>query len=421
MENWSRLDFTAFAVPGFLIFIAIEYFVSRRQKKRYFRFESSVMNLCVGIAERITDILIFGIFYNLFEFIQEHYGIFNIPDNLWTAAVLFIAIDFVWYWYHRLGHEVNILWSAHVIHHQSEAFNYTVSARITVFQAIIRNTFWCVLPLIGFSPQTMSVCLLIHGLYSFFIHTRTIGKLGILEYIFVTPSHHRVHHASNERYLDKNYGDVLIVWDKIFHTFQKETETPVYGLTRQLKSHSFLWQHFHQFLELAYAVAETRGIGEKLRMVFGRPDKISPEIRTHLESIFLSGTRTGKKKNKSSLKYYVIFQLIISLTLLFVLTLTHHLLEMPLFVLGTIFILITLVNCGAILDQRKWAFYPEYSRALLLIVTCGWYFPNPVMVGTSILAAFALSYYFEYAQQKFIVVLYGKNYETAMSNTHKRE
>ena len=142
--------------------------------------------------------------------------------------MMLLATDFVWYWYHRLGHEVNIFWGAHIVHHQSEEFNFTVAARITTLQAIVRNVFWCILPFIGFHPNLVMTILVVHGVYSFFTHTQILEKQKWLEYIFITPSLHGVHHASDEKYLDKNYGDVFVFWDKLFGTFQKEEEKPKY-------------------------------------------------------------------------------------------------------------------------------------------------------------------------------------------------
>jgi alkylglycerol monooxygenase len=126
-------------------------------------------------------------FLYFFTYIHEHFALFTIKPNVLGWIALFLCTDLVWYWYHRLGHQVNILWAAHIVHHQSQDFNYTVSARITIFQAIARCMFWSVLPLIGFSPSMISLFLLIHGIYPFFIHTQTIGKLGWIEKIFVTP------------------------------------------------------------------------------------------------------------------------------------------------------------------------------------------------------------------------------------------
>jgi len=203
------------------------------------------------------------------------------------------------------------LWALHVVHHQSEDFNFTVSARITVLQAFARTGFWCVLPLIGFPAPMITGMLLVHGLYPFFIHTRLVGKLGVLEYLFVTPSHHRVHHASNEQYLDKNYGDVFIIWDKLFGTFKKEDEEPVYGLTHPLKTYSFLWQHFHYFIEMAVAIKQENTLKGKLQLLFGRPDKLDPIARAKAEAIF--HVKQNKGTIEQPLNNYMVWQMVLLL------------------------------------------------------------------------------------------------------------
>ena len=129
----------ALAVPLFLFFMGLEYLVAKWQKKNYFRFNNSVANLNVGIAERLLDSFTIGLFYFVYDYLHRHYALLDIRVNAWGWIGLFIATDFVWYWYHRLAHEINVFWAVHVVHHQSEDFNYTVSARITVFQAIVAN------------------------------------------------------------------------------------------------------------------------------------------------------------------------------------------------------------------------------------------------------------------------------------------
>jgi sterol desaturase/sphingolipid hydroxylase (fatty acid hydroxylase superfamily) len=230
------------------------------------------------------NLFITGSFYGLYYYIYEHYAILNIPNGWPVWISLLLATDLIWYWYHRLGHEINIMWGAHIVHHHSETFNYTVSARITTLQAVIRNIFWCVLPFIGFHPAMVIAILVIHGTYSFFTHTQLIGKLGWLENILITPSHHRVHHASNEKYLNKNYGDIFVFWDKLFGTFQKEEEEPVYGLTHPLKRHSFLWQHFHYYAELAEACRRSGSIYQSIRILLGKPEDLDQGIRKDLEA-----------------------------------------------------------------------------------------------------------------------------------------
>lgn len=365
----------AWAVPLFLGLMGLEYLVARKTGKNYFGFASSISNLNVGIAERLLDTFTVGIFYFVYETLHRHLAVFNIQSGVLLWFSLLLLTDFIWYWYHRLAHEVNFLWAAHVVHHQSDDFNYTVSARITVFQAFARMCFWAILPVIGFPPAMIISVQLVHGIYPFFIHTRTIPKLGFLEYIFVTPSHHRVHHASNDQYLDKNYGDVFIFWDKLFGTFVVEEEEPVYGLTKPLDSNSFLWQHFHFILEIGYTVKQTEGFRERLRVVFGRPDRIDPEMRCRLEKRFLSPDKAGHFTRR--LHAYVVWQVIGILVVLFSFLLLEY--YVPVFVQGciTLVIFLTLINSGAILEQRRWVFYLEYVRLLIGFVIICYYWPNP--------------------------------------------
>src|SRR3712207_3723969 len=154
-----KLNYLAFAVPLFLLLMWVEYYVNRKKGKPLHHFNESVANLNVGIAERLSDLFTTGLFFYVFSWLHRNYAIFDIKATPFTWIFLFLATDLVWYWYHRFGHEVNLFWSVHVVHHQSEDFNYTVSARITVLQAVARGLFWSVLPLIGFPPGMISVLL----------------------------------------------------------------------------------------------------------------------------------------------------------------------------------------------------------------------------------------------------------------------
>ncbi|NIG52104.1 sterol desaturase family protein [Chitinophaga sp. Cy-1792] len=378
-----HLNYLAFAVPLFLTFMGLEYLVASKQGKTYFRFNDSVMNICVGIAERLSDTFTVGLFYFVYAYLYEHYAIFNIQPGVLLWIILLLCTDFVWYWYHRLAHEVTLFWCAHVVHHQSEEFNYTVSARITVFQAFLRTGFWSILPVLGFPPGMITSMLLVHGLYPFFIHTRTIGKLGILEYILVTPSHHRVHHASNPQYLDKNYGDVFIIWDKLFGTFVKEEEPPVYGLTKPLESNSFLWQHFHFLLEMVYSVRRAKGLGNKLRIIFGKPDNVDIEARPALEARFLMPPGTTQETPR--LNNYVVWQLSITLLLLFSFLLLQHYVPLFIQICASLMIVLTLINCGAILEQKRWVFYIEYARYTAIVAALFYLWPGPLVLSVAVL------------------------------------
>lgn len=400
-----HINWLAFAVPFFLFFIGLEYIVSRWQKKRYFSFNNSVANLNVGIAERLIDSFTVGAFYFVYDYLHRHYAIFDIKSNAWTWIGLLLATDFVWYWYHRLAHEINVFWAVHVVHHQSEDFNYTVSARITVFQAIVRTGFWSVLPLIGFPAEMITTMLLVHGLYPFFIHTRTVGKLGWLEYVFVTPSHHRVHHASNPEYLDKNYGDVFIFWDKLFGTFIEEKEEPVYGLTKQLDSHSFLWQQFHFLLELLTQVHRTPGIRAKIKLLFDRPDAVDPTIRDGLETKLL--LRSSVRATSRRFRGYVVGQLTGILLILFSYLFYEDYVPWPLKISIALFILLTLINCGALLEQRQWVLYPEIARLAVLWLGLYLLLGEPMLIILAYIGGLSVWAYFSLIQKRYFRLVYG--------------
>jgi alkylglycerol monooxygenase len=376
--------YAAFAIPAFFIFLGLEYIVAVKRKQTYlYRYESSVANIAIGIAERLLNLFVSVSFYKLFKTVHEKYSLFDIPDTWVTWIILILATDFIWYWYHRLGHEVNILWGAHIVHHQSEEFNYTVSARITTIQALIRNAFWCVLPFIGFPPGMVMITLIIHGAYSFFTHTQLVKNMGFLEYIFVTPSVHGVHHASNEKYLNKNYGDLFVFWDKLFGTYAKEDEKPIYGLTHQLKSYSFIWQHFHYYLEIFEACRRVRGFSNKLRIVFGNPDTLDQNIRTALEEQFLS--RSGSNRSTQKFRAYLTIQMLAITLLLFLMTFFFLELDSIEKSFGSLFILITLINCGALLEQRKWIYYLEITRMFVLIGYLNIHFTTNYLLAFAIL------------------------------------
>ncbi|HSC54973.1 MAG TPA: sterol desaturase family protein [Phnomibacter sp.] len=386
--NWLAL-----VVPLFVLATVIEYIVAKRRGMQVFHLSETMANISVGIGERLLDVFVTGLFFFVYRYLHQHFGVFNIrPSILLWVALLFVT-DFVWYWYHRLAHEINLFWAVHVVHHQSSDFNYTASARITVFQALLRSAFWAILPILGFPPMMISSMLIVHGLYPFFIHTQTIGKLGVLEYILVTPSHHRVHHASNDTYLDKNYGDMFIIWDKLFGTFIKEDDAqkPVYGLTKPLNSYNFLWQHFHFFIEIWIACKKQKGFRNKWKVLFGAPSGFDASAREKAEQVFGIVQHDGEEK--PPLNMYVLWQIGLSLVALFFFLWYAH--QIPLLQqwIITITLLITLVNCGAILEQKQWVLRLEIIRASVIVLACMIVWPGNSLIILLLVACILLRYY----------------------------
>lgn len=364
--NFMTVNYLAFAIPAFFIFVFIEFKIAKYQKKaKIFKYENTVANFSVGIAERLLNLFIAASFYQAYNWVYTNYAIFEISTHWYVWILLLLSTDFVWYWYHRLGHEINFLWAAHIVHHQSEEFNLSAAARITTIQAIFRNVFWCILPLLGFHPTMIITILLAHGAYSFFTHTQLVGKLGWLENILITPSLHGVHHASDEKYLDKNYGDVFVFWDKLFGTFQKEEEAPKYGLTHPIKSYSFLWQHFHYYLEIGEAYKRANGFKAKWNAIFGSPALMDQTIRPILEERYAQQKKYHQGKPR--FKTYLNIQLIGIVAMLTGTTMFYNSLTLVNKVAISIFILLTLINLGALLEQRKWIYYLECFRLILVI------------------------------------------------------
>lgn len=359
-----KLNFIAFGIPIIFLLIGLEYYFAKKTNKKFFSFGSSVSNISIGIAERLAQLFLTTYFIIIFQFIYDHFAIFSIEQNLYNWLLLFLLTDLIWYWYHRLSHEVNIFWGAHIVHHSSEEYNLTVSLRITIYQSFIRLLFGLVLPVIGFPLPMLLTSISLLGIYQFFIHTRFIKNLGFLENILVTPSNHRVHHGNNEKYIDKNYGGILIIWDKLFGTYQNETEEVNYGLTKQVNSHSFLWLHFHYWLELWEHVKFEKGILNKLKILFGNPGKLKLAYEDKLRSKYLSqNSLTSPEINKENypvLYRYIEAQIISSLLLLF-LAYFIELTALTNFLISAI-ITITVINCGAILEQKKWIFNVEIIR-----------------------------------------------------------
>ncbi|XP_063613869.1 alkylglycerol monooxygenase-like [Penaeus indicus] len=202
------------------------------------------------------------------------YRVLDLPwDSLYTWWAAFFFVDFCYYWVHRANHEVNLLWAAHQVHHSSEDYNFGTSSRISIFQRMTYFGFYHPLALLGIPMSSVMVHLGLNYLFQFWVHNEEIGKLGPLEWIFNTPSHHRVHHGANKWCLDKNYGSVLIIWDRIFGTFQeeKEGEEIVYGLVDQPQSMNGVWHEIFYFEKIYEKARSMSSWGDSLRAVFYGP------------------------------------------------------------------------------------------------------------------------------------------------------
>lgn len=244
--------------------IALDLFTSKER-----RWKDSFANITIFIFGHLLEKTVFGAIGIICLMPIHWLSPFEIPINGWTWVLAFFVADFTYYWMHRIEHEHRILWANHSVHHSSEDYNLTISMRLSIVESAIEWIFLVPMILIGFVPFQAVVALIFVAQYQTWIHTERIVKLGWLDEVFNTPSVHRVHHGSNRKYLDKNYGGVLIIWDKIFGTFQREEEVVVYGLTKNIHSNNPITINFNEYKSIWKDVKKCHNWKDRFRIVFG--------------------------------------------------------------------------------------------------------------------------------------------------------
>ena len=260
------------AIPFFISLILIEIILSKVYRKDYvMRSMDTLSSLCSGLTNIIKDVLGLTFIIISYGYMVEHFALFKLEPSIMVYVIAFIGIDFAGYWVHRINHNINYFWNHHIIHHSSEEFNLACALRQSISNFFsISFIFLIPTAIIGVPPEVIAILAPLHLFAQYWYHTRLIGKLGLLEYIIVTPSHHRVHHAINNEYLDKNLSQVFIIWDKLFGTFQEELDgvPPVYGVKRPLRSWNPILINFSHLFQLIKDAWRTNNILDKFRIWF---------------------------------------------------------------------------------------------------------------------------------------------------------
>ena len=262
-----------FAIPIYVISLSFEIWWSHRQQSQSYEKKDTVASLSLGLGSVAIGLMFAFIELGVLEFFYQFALFDDLPTNTWWFFVLlFFGEDFCYYWFHRLGHEMRWMWASHVNHHSSTKYNLGTALRQSWTAVLTMPFFWWPLALLGVPPEWILLQKSISLIYQFFIHTEHVRTLGPLEWVLNTPSHHRVHHASDLKYLDANYGGILIIWDRLFGTFVKEEEQPTYGLIHDIESYNLITIAFHEWAEMWRDITRP-GIGpiSRLRYVFGPP------------------------------------------------------------------------------------------------------------------------------------------------------
>ncbi len=232
------------ATPVFFVLIALELAVAKWRGRRVYHAGDAVNSLSLGVISQIVAVFSKLLTLGIYAWCAERLALFALPADAWWVWVSGLLLyDFLYYWLHRAGHEVNLLWAAHVVHHQSEDYNLSTALRQTGSGVLLGWLVYLPMALLGYPLEVFAVVALIDLLYQFWVHTELVGRLGWFDRVFCSPSNHRAHHAVNDRYLDRNYGGILILWDRLFGTFVEEDDTdpPVYGTRAPLRSWNPLW------------------------------------------------------------------------------------------------------------------------------------------------------------------------------------
>lgn len=267
-------DMLSRALPGFVILTLAELVFLFRKQRLHKHSKDLKTSLVIGAGFITISFFSKGLILLLYEFIYTH-RIFTMPANgllVWTAC--FLSDDFTYYWFHRFSHQIRILWASHSVHHTAEIYSYSSAGIRQTWTGNLSGTFlfWSWMPFIGFEPGMVMLIKSLSLVYQFSIHTETIKKMPRwFEAVFNTPSHHRVHHGSNLLYLDKNYGGVLVIWDKIFNTFQKEKFKPTYGLAKKIQSSNSFTVVFGEWVNMFKDFKKGKSVSDYYNYIFNAP------------------------------------------------------------------------------------------------------------------------------------------------------
>lgn len=364
------VNLIVYSIPIFFLLIGIEVLIDKSKKTGYYRLNDSISNINAGITEQVTGAFLKAFVVGIYIWLFDNYKLSEIKTTPLTWLLLFIGVDFFYYWFHRLAHEINVLWGGHVVHHQSEEYNLSVALRQGAFQKFGSFLFYLPLAFLGFNPIMFIVVSQIQTLYQFWIHTKTIHLLPApIEYIFNTPSHHRVHHGRNPKYIDKNHGGTLIVWDRMFGSFQKEEEEVVYGITKPLHTWNPLRVQLDFWKDLWIDLSKTKKLSDKIKLLFLPPGWFPKELGGPQIAPQVTPERIQKFDNviPVRLNYYVFVQFVIMLALTSYFLFTYETFSLFVGILFMSVILYAITSIGMLLESNPKAYLVELGRFAIII------------------------------------------------------
>ena len=392
-----------YAIPGFMVLMLIEIAYGRYVKNQKYRLFDTLSSLSSVVTNVLKDSLGLALVLVSYPFLASRLAVVEVSNSWLTWVIAFVVIDFAGYWNHRLSHRVNIFWNQHVIHHSSEDFNLACALRQSISN-VVGYTAILLLPaaLLGVEYSVIAVLAPLHLFGQFWYHTQHIGKLGFLEYILVTPSQHRVHHAINEQYIDKNLGQIFSVWDRLFGTFQEELDEvpPRYGVLKPAMTYNPLWINFQHAYNLAFDAWHAKRFTDKLRIWFMPTGWRPADVAQRFERPIIEDVYAYRKYDPKStlLRRVVVFaQFVLAISLLFYFFALFSELSNTYRLYAGALIFLMVMGYSSLMDGSRWALAFEALRIAFVIGLYLWsptFFdalglPFTLLVGLSALSGLA--------------------------------
>jgi len=409
-------------VPGFMVLMTIEALYGHFTNKQTYSFMDTLSSLSSGITNVLKDSLGLVLVILSYPYILDTIAVFNLESSVMLYVVAFICIDFASYWNHRLNHKVNIFWNRHVIHHSSEEFNLACALRQSISAWIGFGAFFLIpAAFFGVPAQLITLLAPIHLFAQFWYHTQHIGKLGFLEYIIVTPSQHRVHHAINPIYIDKNLSAIFCIWDRAFGTFQEELdeEPPVYGILKPVNTWNPLLINFQHAFNVIQDAYNTSNIRDKLRIWFmptgWRPNDVVEKFPRNI--ITDHNNREKYSPNYSNfMKFTAIFHFISINFLLYFFLSNISIIETDLRLIFGLIIFISVFGFTSLLDLQSWAPFFEVIRSISTILILYSISDYSLFVNYPTEFSLIISYFILSSLISFIIIFNKNHYLIKFSN-----
>jgi sterol desaturase/sphingolipid hydroxylase (fatty acid hydroxylase superfamily) len=385
-----RLNPIALAIPVFLLAMGLELLVARARRRTVYRFQDAIADLGCGVAQQVAGVFIGAALLAAYQRVFQGAALLHLPEGSgWAWLIAFVGVDVAYYWWHRASHEVNVLWAVHAVHHQSEDYNLAVALRQAILSTTTSFPFYLPLAFLGVPTLVFATTLAFSTLYQFWIHTELIQRLGPLERVLNTPSAHRVHHAVNPRYLDRNYAAVLIVWDRLFGTYAPERERPVYGVTKPLRSFNPVWAQLQPWWELWEKSRRLTGL-DRLRVWWKSPawSPTGAPLPTEAE---VQERPKFERPVAAGLRRYAFAQFLPLIAATFFMLLSDQATPPGPLVVAALLVFWTLLTVGGLLDGRRWAVPLEVARLTALAALLVAWTPLPASAGRLALAPVPLA------------------------------